>query len=39
MQEVLEIFAQKLVQNLMVSAESTDIEHIRLVDLSLDVLQ
>lgn len=38
MQEVLEIFAQKLVQNLMTSANSTSEEHIRLVDLSLEVL-
>ena len=38
MQEVLDIVAQKLVQNLMSSGESSDPEHIRIVDLSLDVL-
>lgn len=38
MQEVLEIFATKLVQNLLTSNNTQDQEHIRIVDLSLDVL-
>ena len=38
MQEVLDIFAQKLVQNLLNSATSDTTDNRRLVDLSLDVL-
>lgn len=38
MQEVLEIFATKLVQNLLSSGESSDPENMRIIDLSLDVL-
>jgi hypothetical protein len=37
MQEVLEIFATKLVQNLL-SVDSTEPESMRIIDLSLDVL-
>lgn len=38
MQEVLEIFATKFVQNLLGSNDSTDLDQVRIVDLSLDVL-
>jgi hypothetical protein len=37
-QTVLDIFAQKIVQNLISSAGSTEAEHMRIVDLTLSVL-
>jgi len=36
--EILEVFAEKLVSNLMSSADSTKEEHRRIVDVSLDTL-
>ena len=38
MQIILEIFAQKIVQNLIQSAGSTEDEHMKIVDLTLTVL-
>ena len=38
MKDILDIFAEKLIQNLMSSAESTQDEHRRIVDQTLDVM-
>ena len=38
MQSILEIFAQKIVQNLVSSAGSSEAEHMKIVDLTLSVL-
>lgn len=38
MQEILEIFATKLVQNLLRSTDSSDRDQVQIVDLSLEVL-
>lgn len=38
MEDILSLFADKLVGNLMASAESQTPEHMRIVDLSLEIL-
>lgn len=38
MKEILAVFAEKMIQNLMTSCESTQEEHRQIVDLTLEVL-